>query len=83
MPYAKNMQIYTCPSAPSIMARTPSADHLFTGGYGCNRNVMGPNLGRALAEMADAAGTFIACDTAYAAYRRWSTTSSRRRGSSW
>ena len=64
VPYAKNMQIYTCPSAPSIMARTPSADHLFTGGYGCNRNVMGPNLGRALAEMADAAGTFIACDTA-------------------
>src|SRR5438045_2253444 len=64
VPYVKNTDIFTCPSAPQIKSRAPSVNRLFTGGYGCNRNIMGANLGRALAEITDPAGTFAIADTA-------------------
>src|SRR3954454_8547490 len=34
VPYVKNLDIFTCPSAPQTKASTPSVNHLFTGGYG-------------------------------------------------
>jgi prepilin-type N-terminal cleavage/methylation domain-containing protein/prepilin-type processing-associated H-X9-DG protein len=63
VPYVKNTDIFTCPSAPQIKSRQPSVNHLFTGGYGCDRNIMGANLGRSLAELTDPAGTFAVADT--------------------
>src|SRR5262245_52449406 len=63
VPYVKNMDIFTCPSAPRTKASTPSVNHLFTGGYGSNRNIMGANLGRKIATITDPAGTFTIADT--------------------
>jgi prepilin-type N-terminal cleavage/methylation domain-containing protein len=63
MPYAKNRDIWTCPSAPNLRAPTNLVNN-GTGGYGCNRNVMESGRARTIAEIGNPAGTFIICDTA-------------------
>src|SRR5438552_262385 len=63
VPYVRNMAIFTCLSAPQVKASTPSVNHLFTGGYGADLNLMGANLGRGVMEIADTAGSFLIADT--------------------
>jgi prepilin-type N-terminal cleavage/methylation domain-containing protein/prepilin-type processing-associated H-X9-DG protein len=75
-PYVKNVGVYTCPSRPNrkvVIATSGIAQGWpdTAGGYGCNGNVMiwGGNgttqiiPSRTLAEIADAAGTFIVAET--------------------
>jgi prepilin-type processing-associated H-X9-DG protein len=72
VPYQQSKQVQVCPSAPKLQVGNYAA-----GGYGCNFNLMWmiqPNPGppgnptfggaRHLAEITDAAGTFVICDTA-------------------
>ena len=65
-PYTKNRAVFVCPSAPDLTPAVTTGNG--TGGYGANMLIMTnytTQYGnpKALAELGDAAGTFLICDT--------------------
>jgi prepilin-type N-terminal cleavage/methylation domain-containing protein/prepilin-type processing-associated H-X9-DG protein len=59
-PYIKNRDVFVCPSRPSV--REPDPTKPSRGGYGANVNIIQWQNARALAEIADSAGTFVICE---------------------
>ena len=95
-PYVKNINVYVCPSKNEdrfrpvpTAAGVPNATNI-AGGYGCNINIMNYSFNstttvpaKALAEIADSAGTFVLCDAAELDLARLAGTSDNNDPETW